>query len=53
MRVSGDLVPFVQFKKREKHSEGVLHLVNWQAFACNFTKSSIPPWVFFTFLKLQ
>ena len=32
-----DLVPFVQFKKRE---------------ACNFTKISTPPWVFFTFFKL-
>ena len=35
-----DLVPFAQFKKREK------------AEACNFTKGNTPPWVFFTFLKL-
>ena len=32
-----DLVPFVQFKKREKHP--------WRS-------CSPPPWVFFTFLKL-
>ena len=47
----GDLVPFVQFKRREKHG-GVLFLVKLQASACNFTKSNNPPWVFFTFLKL-
>ena len=33
-----DLVPFVQFKKREKHP--------W-----NFTKINTPPSVFFTFFK--
>ena len=38
-----NLVPFVQFKKCEKHP--------WRK-ACYFTKSSTPPWVFFTFLKL-
>ena len=38
-----DLVPFVQFKKREKHpSSSVTFSV----------KSNIPPWVFSTFLKL-
>ena len=31
-----DLVPFVQFKKREKH-------------LCNVNKRNTPPWVFFTF----
>ena len=40
-----DLVPFVQFKKREKHS--------WRSVtfskACNFTKSNTPP---LKFLKL-
>ena len=36
-----DLVPFVQFKKREKPME-----------ECHFHLSSIPPWVFFTFFKL-
>ena len=30
----------------------VLHLVKLQTLACNITKSNIPPWVFFTFLKL-
>ena len=28
---------------------GMLLLVKLQAEACNFTKSNIPPWVFFTF----
>ena len=38
-----DLVPFVQFKKREKHP--------WRSV--NFiTKINTPPWVFFTFFKL-
>ena len=31
---------------------GVLFLVKLQTEACNFTKSNIPPWVFFTFLKI-
>ena len=35
-----DLVPFVQFQKREKHP--------WRSV----TKSNTPPWVFFTFFKL-
>ena len=44
-----DLVPFVQFEKREKHP--------WRSatsikVAGNFTKSNTPPWVFFTFFKL-
>ena len=43
-----DLVPFVQFKKREKHP--------WRSgtcnSACNFTtKNNTPPWVFFRFLN--
>ena len=46
-----DLVPFVRFKKREKHPY-VLLLVKLQASACNFTKNNTPPWVFFTFFKL-
>ena len=40
-------------KNVKKTHGGVLILVNLQAEACNFTKSSIPPWVFFTFLKLN
>ena len=47
-----DLVPFVQFKKHEKHLGGVLRLVKLQAEVCNFTKSDTPPWVFFMFFKL-
>ena len=38
-----DLVPLVQFKKREKHP--------WRSLTFS-TKSNTPPWVFFTFLKL-
>ena len=45
-----DLVPFVQFKKREKHP---WRNVTFNKVAdLNFTKSDIPPWVFFTFFKL-
>ena len=43
-----DLVPFVQFKKHEKHP---WRSVNFSD-AYNFTKINTPPWVFFTFLKL-
>ena len=46
-----DLVPFGQFKKRENAHGVVLLLVKLQA-TCNFTKSNIPPWVYFTFFKL-
>ena len=38
-----DVVPFVQFKKREKHPWGSV------TFS---TKSNTPPWVFFMFFKL-
>ena len=38
------LVPFVQFKKHEKHPWRIVK-------ACNFTKSNTPSWVFLTFLK--
>ena len=40
-----DLIPFVQFKKRENILGRVLLLVKLQVKACNFTKSNIPPWV--------
>ena len=41
-----DLLPFLQFKKREKHP--------WRAVAfSNFTKINTPLWVFFTFFKLD
>ena len=43
-----DSVPFVQFKKREKHS---WRSVNFSKVA-GFTKINTPLWVFFTFLKL-
>ena len=40
-----DLLPFLQFKKREKHP--------WRAVAfSNFAKINTPLWVFFTFFKL-
>ena len=42
-----DFVPFVLFKKREKHSWGSVTFSK----ACNFTKTNTPPSVFFTFLK--
>ena len=47
-----DLVPFVQFWKCEKHPWRSVTSVNLLAEACNFTKISTHPWVFFTFLKL-
>ena len=39
-------------KNVKKTPGGVLLLVKLQAESCNFTKSDIPPWVFFTFFKL-
>ena len=45
-----DLVPFVQFTKRENIHGGVLLLVKLQA--CNFTaKGNTLSWVFFRFLS--
>ena len=42
-----NLVPFVQFNKLEKRPW-------WNVtFACHFTKSNTPPWVFFMFFKLK
>ena len=37
------------FKNVKNTHGGMLLLVKLQAEACNFTKSNIPPWVFFTF----
>ena len=37
-----DLVPSVQFRKREKHA--------WRSVAFS-TESNTPPWVFFTFFR--
>ena len=39
-----DLVPFVQFKKHEKHP--------WRSVTFS-AKGNTPPWAFFTFLKLR
>ena len=48
-----DLVPFVQLKKREKnHWRIVTYSEVAELLAWNFTKSSTPPWVFFTFFEL-
>ena len=41
-----DLIPFVQFKKREKHPSMSV------TFSKVAVKSNTPPWVFFTFSKL-
>ena len=46
------LVPFVQFKKREKQPLRSVNFSKVLASACNFTKINTPPWVFFMFLKL-
>ena len=42
-----DLLPFVQFEKREKHPRRNVSLSK----VAGLTKSSSPPWVFFTFLN--
>ena len=39
--------------KNVKSIDGVLLFVKLQALACNFAKTKIAPWVFFTFLKLH
>ena len=44
-----DLVPFVQFKKREKHP---WRSVNFSKVA-GFSKINTPPWAFFIFFKLN
>ena len=45
-------VQFIQFKKREKHRWRNVTFSNF-ASACNFTKRSTPPWVFFIFFRLH
>ena len=53
MRRFMHLVPFLQFKKREKKTHGgALFSVKLHVEAWNFTKSNTPPWVFFTLFKL-
>ena len=49
-----NLVPLIYSLKNVKNSHGgVLLLVKLQGSDYNFTKSNIPPWVFFMFFKLQ
>ena len=47
-----DLVPFVQFKKREKYPWRSITFSKVVGFTFNFTKSYASPLVFFTFFKL-
>ena len=47
-----NLVPVVQFKKREKHPWRSVTFSKVASLACNITKSNTPPWFFFTFFKL-
>ena len=49
-----DLVPFAQLKNAKNTHGEVILLVKVQVSACNFTKSIVPPWVFFSrfFFKL-
>ena len=42
---------YLYLKRKKNTHGGVSLLVKLQAEACNFTKSNIPPWVFFTFSK--
>ena len=53
IHVLRDVVPFVQFKKREKHTwRSVTFSKIVKPKASNFTKCNTPPWVFFAFVKL-
>ena len=47
----GDLGPFLQFKKREKHSWKMVTFSKVEGFSLQFTKSNTPPVVFFTIFK--
>ena len=47
-----DLVPFVQFEKREKHPWRSVNFSKVAAWSRSFTKISTARWVFFTFFKL-
>ena len=47
-----NLIPLVQFEKREKIYGGARLLVKLLVKACNFTKINTPLWVFFKFFKL-
>ena len=47
------LVPFVQFKKHEKHPWMNVTFSKVAEFASNFNKSTTPPYVFFAFFNLN
>ena len=47
-----NLVPLIQFKKREQHPWRSFTISKVAGLACNFTKSNTPLWVFLTFFKL-
>ena len=46
------LVPFLQFKKREKLPWRSVIFSKVANRSRHFTKSNAPPWIFFTFFKL-
>ena len=46
-------VPFVQFKKHEKHPRRSVNFRKVTGFIQPATKINTPPWVFFTFFKLH
>ena len=48
-----DLVPFLNFKKRENTHRGVMFFAELQAEAYDFTKSIFPPWELLTIFKLH
>ena len=47
-----DLVPFIQFKKREKHPWRNVIFSRVKGITWNFTKSNNTSWVLLTFFKL-
>ena len=46
-----DLVPFLQFKKREKYRWRSITFRKVAGFQCNFTESNTPRWMFFKLYK--
>ena len=51
--VLSNLVPFVQFKKREKHPWGSATFRKVTTKSNNTSKSKTPPWVFSRFLNCE
>ena len=47
-----NLVPSVQFKKREKHLWRSVNFNKVAGFSLQLTKINTPPWVLFTYFKL-